>query len=98
MSVKQASLQNRITLSEMAIRLNRSAKTFRKYVILYKIPHIKLGRDMLFDPSKVERFLESFAATEQSPDAPPKIVSKKKIEINSPSAQKDFFLRELGLR
>ncbi len=49
--------ENRITLKEMAQRLNRCPKTFRKYVIEYKIPHICLGRDMLFNAHEVENYL-----------------------------------------
>ncbi len=49
--------ENRITLKEMAQRLNRCPKTFRKYVIEYQIPHICLGRDMLFNATEVENFL-----------------------------------------
>ncbi|HRH43840.1 MAG TPA: helix-turn-helix domain-containing protein [Pyrinomonadaceae bacterium] len=47
----------RVSLQEMARLLNRCEKTFRKYVIQYQIPHIRLGRDMLFDPSEVENYL-----------------------------------------
>lgn len=49
-----------LNLSEMASRLNRCTKTFTKYVDQYDIPHIRLGRDLLFDPVKVETYLENY--------------------------------------
>ncbi len=58
--------ENRITLKEMAKRLNRCAKTFRKYVIEYEIPHICLGRDMLFNAAEVENYLSNFTLMNQS--------------------------------
>lgn len=54
------SKEPRITLKEMAQQLNRCPKTFRKYVIEYQIPHICLGRDMLFDAVEVENYLSNF--------------------------------------
>ncbi len=59
-------IENRITLKEMAQRLNRSPKTFRKYVIEYQIPHICLGRDMLFNAAEVENYLSNFTLMNQS--------------------------------
>jgi hypothetical protein len=47
-----------LTLSQMAERLNRSSKTFLKYVSLYDVPHIRMGRDLLFDEGKVVAHLE----------------------------------------
>jgi excisionase family DNA binding protein len=54
---KFAMNKKRVTLKQMADHLNRCEKTFRKYVLEYKIPHIRLGRDMLFDTEEVESFL-----------------------------------------
>lgn len=47
-----------LTLSQMAERCNRSTKTFRKYVLEYDVPHIRMGRDLLFDENKVHAHLE----------------------------------------
>jgi hypothetical protein len=58
--------QVRISLKEMAQRLNRCPKTFRKYVIEYQIPHICLGRDMLFNAVEVEDFLTALTLKNQS--------------------------------
>ncbi len=58
--------ENRITLKEMAQKLNRCPKTFRKYVIEYQIPHICLGRDMLFNAAEVENYLSNFTLMNQS--------------------------------
>jgi hypothetical protein len=49
--------RERIKLPEMARLLSRSAKQFRVDVKKYSIPHLCLGRDKLFDPEEVERFL-----------------------------------------
>ncbi len=57
--------ENRITLKEMAKRLNRCPKTFRKYVVEYKIPHICLGRDMLFNAVEVENYLSNLTFVNQ---------------------------------
>ncbi len=57
--------ENRITLKEMAQRLNRCPKTFRKYVIEYQIPHICLGRDMLFNALEVEKYLSNLTMVNQ---------------------------------
>jgi len=54
-------MPNRITLTEMAARLNRSPKTLKKYIKLYAVPHIRLGNALLFDPEKVEAYLENHA-------------------------------------
>lgn len=47
-----------MTLKEIASKYDRTPKTFRKYVLELGIPHVRLGRSMIFDPGKVERFLE----------------------------------------
>jgi excisionase family DNA binding protein len=54
---KPGAYTKRVTLKEMARLLNRCEKTFRKYVLEYKIPHIRLGRDMLFNVEEVNKFL-----------------------------------------
>lgn len=56
-----------LTSQEMAQRLNRCQKTFAKYVRSYKIPHIKLGRDMLFDEAEVIAFLKDLSQETRSP-------------------------------
>lgn len=59
--------ENRITFKEMAQRLNRCPKPFRKYVIEYRSPHICLGRDMLFNAVEVENFLTNLTLRNQPP-------------------------------
>ncbi len=80
--------ENRITLKEMAQRLNRCPKTFRKYVIEYQIPHICLGRDMLFDAAEVENYLSNLtlmnrAESQQIQGSTAKKSKTKKGEKNS---------------
>lgn len=53
-------MERLLSSSEMAARLNRCPKTFIRYVKAYSIPHIRLGRDLLFDPAKVENYLENY--------------------------------------
>ena len=48
-----------LTLTQMAERLNRCPKTFRKYVDALDIPHIRLGRDLLFDAAEVTAHLKA---------------------------------------
>ena len=43
----------------MAELLSRGAEQFKKEVIKYSIPHIRLGRDRLFDSEEVIEFLTS---------------------------------------
>jgi 2'-5' RNA ligase len=42
-----------IPLEEMAERLKRTPRQFRKDITTRKIPHLTLGRVKLFDPEKV---------------------------------------------
>lgn len=58
-----------LSLEEMARRLNRSAKTFKKYITQYKIPHYQLGSSLLFDPREVLSHL-SAEPKEQTKKAP----------------------------
>ena len=55
----------------IAARYGVSPRTFRRYVISLGIPHIKLGRKLLFDPERVDRYLE-----QQSPVMPDKKASR----------------------
>lgn len=57
--------KKRLTLKQMASCLNRCEKTFRKYVLQYKIPHIRLGRDMLFNAEEVEAFLVNLSMSDE---------------------------------
>lgn len=50
---------NLLTLEEIASKFRKSTKTFSRLVKAHSIPHIKLGRSMLFDAAKVELYLES---------------------------------------
>lgn len=49
------------TLKESAAHFGVTEKTFRKYVIKYKIPHVRFGRVRLFDLQRVEIFLENIS-------------------------------------
>lgn len=60
------SRQKLVTVKEMAGILNRCERTFRKYVREYNIPHIRLGRDMLFNASEVENFLKNLTIETQN--------------------------------
>jgi len=84
------SKENRLTLREMAQRLNRCPKTFRKYVIEYQIPHICLGRDMLFDTTEVENYLSNFTLINQSStqEFPIQIARKSKTKSNTKNSDK----------
>ncbi len=46
-----------IRLADMARLLSRSVKQFRTDVHNHAIPHLRLGRDKLFDPDLVIRYL-----------------------------------------
>lgn len=48
-----------LSLSDMAERLGCCAKTFRRHVLKQGIPHIRLGKRLLFDPNRVELYLET---------------------------------------
>lgn len=71
--------QKLLTLKEMAHRLNRCERTFRKYVDEYGIPHIRLGRDLLFNHLEVESFLKNKTAAES--------VAGTRLETKTKSAQ-----------
>jgi excisionase family DNA binding protein len=90
--------ENRITLKEMAQRLNRCPKTFRKYVIEYQIPHICLGRDMLFNAAEVEKFLSNLTLTNQSSvQVSVTRKSKTKQNINKLDKSRNRYASLLGL-
>lgn len=51
-------MSDRLSLDEMAERLRISPRTFRRYIPKLNIPFIRIGRTMVFDPAKVELYLE----------------------------------------
>ena len=92
--------QQRIPLKEMARLLNRCEKTFRKYVIEYKIPHIRLGRDMLFNVAEVENYLKNLTMESQNSELDKKITglkSKSKITLKEQGKTKNKYANLLGL-
>lgn len=52
-------MNKRATLEETATHFRVSTKTLTKYVRLYKIPHVKFGRNLSFSIPKVEEYLEA---------------------------------------
>ncbi len=92
---------SRITLKEMANRLNRCPKTFRKYVIEYQIPHICLGRNMLFSAVEVEEFLSNLTLINQSSSRRVQIPntkqSKTKRNLKNRDQSKNRYASLLGL-
>lgn len=50
-------MERLLSLTEMAERLQRTPRQFRKDVTTRKIPHIQIGRNRLFDPEKVVEHL-----------------------------------------
>ena len=54
-----SSMNKRSTLEETAAHFRVSTKTLAKYVQLYKIPHVRFGRNTSFNIQKVEDFLET---------------------------------------
>lgn len=93
--------QKRLTLKQMARHLNRCEKTFRKYVLEYKIPHIRLGRDMLFDAEKVENFLQNLTMSNNSVETDGKFVSstksKRKTHISKLNKPQNKYAKLLGI-
>jgi hypothetical protein len=85
----------RLTLTQIAERYNRCTKTFLKYVDELGIPHIKLGRDRLFDPVEVDAYLRTIDRQNKKPDLSRKKVSKKQAPSTNDSA---FYESLLGLR
>ncbi len=93
---------SRITLKEMANRLNRCPKTFRKYVIEYQIPHICLGRNMLFSAVEVEEFLSNLTLINQSSSRRVQIPntkqSKTKRNLKNLDQSRNRYASMLGLK
>ncbi len=56
-------MNKRATLEETAAHFRISTKTLVKYVQLYKIPHVRFGRNPSFNIQKVEEYLESPSIT-----------------------------------
>ncbi len=94
--------ENRITLKEMAQKLNRCPKTFRKYVVEYQIPHICLGRDMLFNAVEVEKFLSNLTLINQLSAHHVQVsnAKKSKTKLNSKNLDqsKDRYASMLGFK
>lgn len=74
-------MQTLVTVKQMAFLLCRCERTFRKYVRQYKIPHIRLGRDMLFNPQDVENYLKNLTFINQPPDPAGDNLTKEKVRI-----------------
>lgn len=62
----QKSCKKWVTIDLIAKHFECCEKTFRKYVKRYKIPHIRLGRQLRFNISEVEAFLRQMIANEQN--------------------------------
>jgi len=98
--VKIRADQKRITIKEMAQRLNRCEKTFRKYVIEYKIPHIRLGRDMLFNADEVESYLLNLtmkSADSLSDASSAKTKAKTNKSLKHQDKSKNKYAKLLGI-
>ena len=78
----------------MAARLNRSTKTFRKYVDEYDIPHVRLGRDLLFDRAEVEAYLK--AETVKRRQKRYELAKPKRRHYSTP-VESDKYAQLLGL-
>jgi excisionase family DNA binding protein len=93
--------QRRVTLKEMARLLNRCEKTFRKYVVEYQIPHICLGRDMLFNVEEVESYLKNMTMMNENSTsaaaATTKSKSKSKRNKTNLDKSKNKYANLLGL-
>lgn len=93
--------RQRIPLKEMARLLNRCEKTFRKYVVEYKIPHIRLGRDLLFNVAEVENYLKNLTMEKQNSESNETnssgLKSKIKITLKEQKKTKNKYANLLGL-
>lgn len=56
-----------LTLSEMSSQLNTCTKAFRGHVTKQKIPHIKIGRRLMFDRDVVVAHLSQVSTDKQKP-------------------------------
>lgn len=100
--LKQSEINlKRLTLKQMAGHLNRCEKTFRKYVWEYKIPHIRLGRDMLFNAQEVEAYLVNLTMSEvqniDSKDSVKTAKSKVKKNVSKINKSKNKYAKLLGI-
>lgn len=77
----------RLTLAEMAKRLNFTTKTLKKHVTERGIPHFKVGNSLRFDPAEVEAIFR----VEATPSRP--TARKNPRTINGPGR----FAERLGL-
>jgi excisionase family DNA binding protein len=95
------SKQKLVTLKEMAEILNRCPKTFRKYVEKYNIPHIRLGRDMLFNALEVVTFLRDMTVRCQETEAEvnpiPEKTSENKTNSKELNKSQNKYANLLGL-
>src|SRR5687768_12079828 len=93
--------KKRLTLKQMADYLNRCEKTFRKYVLEYKIPHIRLGRDMLFNAEEVETYLVNLTMSEarniDSEDSVKAAKSKIRKNVTKINKYQNKYAKLLGI-
>ena len=87
----------KLTLAEIAVAYNRCSKTFLKYVELLSIPHVKLGRDRLFDKDEVDQFLKQLneSSLTKRVDLGPSKVTRS---VSPSSVQTVRYEQMLGLR
>ncbi len=84
----------------MANHLNRCEKTFRKYVLEYKIPHIRLGRDMLFSVDEVESYLLNLTMENENSmpvESSAKKKSKAKKKLSNLNKSQNKYANLLGI-
>ena len=50
--------QSLLSVKSAALRLGLSPHTIRKYVELRRLPFVKIGARVLFDPEELERYID----------------------------------------
>ncbi|MGI8468927.1 MAG: hypothetical protein ACR2N3_10785 [Pyrinomonadaceae bacterium] len=101
----------RVKLSVMARILSRCPKQFKQDVKKYDIPHLGIGRDLLFYPQEVEEYLSELTKARNSKlkEVKEKTIKNKSMRQHSFSSQiiskkegeqssEPYFKSLLGLR
>ena len=93
-STNMSKIRKHIRLAEMAELLSRGAEQFKREVVRYAIPHLRLGDDQLFDPEEVVRFLSSQASDSKEVERKNVFLSANRLQSTEDSKPNDETLTD----
>lgn len=92
-------MSEKLTLSEIAAHYRVTERTFKKYIKVYKLPYVLIGRYLRFDLKQVDAVLQNISlenAAEMAVELS-NFKTKRKSRPDAKSARADYWRKELGL-